>query len=218
MRVELLCPLATAQAKVRRQIERGAQLLSSPVSSETALNHVEAAKDRWTDFNIELMNQLLSGPEYADGYQKFHSSLTNANWGLEEKVDLFRAVVAEQLNQLKSDLERLELIPEAAGDKATLPMQTPPALPPRITNVFHGSVANLAQQSKDFHQISTNREKPKTGLSTEAKIAFTLIVTAVGAIAAWMAVPGFLKIRSAGLTCTTKWAGKFVMPALKEGF
>jgi hypothetical protein len=45
-----------AQAKVRRQIERDAQLLSSPVSSKTDLDQAKAAKDRWTDFNIELMN------------------------------------------------------------------------------------------------------------------------------------------------------------------
>jgi hypothetical protein len=102
--------------------------------------------------------------------------------------------VAEQLNQLKSDLERLELIPEAAN-KATVPMQTPPAPPPSITNVFHGPVGNVAQQSKNVHQITAaNNETPKAGLSAEVKIGLvTLIVTVAGVIAAWLTVPGFLK-------------------------
>jgi hypothetical protein len=102
--------------------------------------------------------------------------------------------VAEQLNQLRSDLERLELIPEAANNKPTVPMRTPSKLPPTITNVFHGSVANLTQQSKEFRQTTTKHENPKPGLSVEAKIALVaLVVTAAGAIAAWMAVPGLLK-------------------------
>jgi len=130
-------------------------------------------------------------PEYSDGYQKFHSSISHTDWGLAEKRDLFRAVVAEQLNQLKSDLERLELIPEAETEK-TAPKRTPPA--PGITNVFHGPVGNVAQESKHVRQTASHGDKTKAGLSTEAKIALVaLVFTIAGVIAAWLTVPGFLK-------------------------
>jgi hypothetical protein len=72
---------------------------------------------------VELKTQLLSASDYADGYRKFYSSIYSPGSTLQEEIELFRAVVAEQNNQLKSDLERLSPIPEAsksalAGRKA----------------------------------------------------------------------------------------------------
>ena len=190
-RLYLLRPLASAQEKIHQQIARGERLLTGPIPTDGALREAEAERDRWTDFNIELMKQILSGPEYSDGYQKFHSSISYTDWGLAEKRDLFWAVVAEQLNQLKSDLERLELIPEAETEK-TAPERTPPA--PGITNVFHGPVGNVAQESKHVRQTASHGDKTKAGLSTEAKIALVaLVFTIAGVIAAWLTVPGFLK-------------------------
>jgi hypothetical protein len=192
-RLELLVPLAAAQGKVREQITRGEQLHSAQITSKSALREQDAAKDRWTDFNIELMKQLLSSPEYSDQYQKFHSSISYPDWSLGDEIEFFRAVVAEQTNQLKSDLERLPLIPEAT------PRTPPAAVPPAIHNTFNGPVGNVAQQSRDFQQTvngtdPAEKKSPKSGLSGEVKIALaTLIVTVLGVAAAWLAVPGFLK-------------------------
>jgi hypothetical protein len=193
-RLELLVPLAAAQSKVREQIARGEQLHSARITSKSALREQDDAKDRWTNFNIELMKQLLSGPEYSDQYQKFHSSISYPDWSLADEIEFFRAVVAEQTNQLKSDLERLTLMPEPS------PRTAPPAgVPPTIHNIFNGPVGSVAQQSRDFHQTAvgadpTENKSPKSGLSGEAKIALaTLIVTVLGVVAAWLVVPGFLK-------------------------
>jgi hypothetical protein len=192
-RLELLVPLAVAQGKVREQITRGEQLHSARITSKSALREQDAEKDRWTDFNIELMKQLLSGPEYSDQYQKFHSSISYPDWSLADEIELFRAVVAEQTNQLKSDMERMPLIPEAT------PRTPPAAVPHTIHNTFNGPVGNVAQQSRDVQQTvngadPAEKKGPKSGLSGEAKIALaTLIVTVLGVAAAWLAVPGFLK-------------------------
>jgi hypothetical protein len=141
-RLALLLPLESAQGSIRQQIMRGDELCSARIGSESALNEAKAERDRWTDFNIELMTQLLSGNEYADQYRKFHTSISHPSWTLAENIRLFRAVVAEQNNQLKSDLERLRLIPEATA------LRAPNASGANtVQNVFNGPVGNVTQNS-----------------------------------------------------------------------
>ncbi len=192
-RLELLVPLASAQSKVRQQIAHGERLRRTRITSKSDMREADAAKDRWTDFNIELMKQLLSGPEYSDQYQKFHNFISYPNWSLADEVEYFRAAVAEQTNQLTSDLERLTLIPEAAHEAPA-----PVAAPPTIHNIFNGPVGNVAQDSRGFQQNAregaVSEDRPKSGLSVEAKIALVaLLVTVFGAVAAWLVVPGVLK-------------------------
>jgi hypothetical protein len=74
---------------------------------------------------------------------------------------------------------------------------------PLIHSVFRGPVGNVAQNGHDFRQTAsdgrvgvvneTGKDK-RAGVGIEAKIAIaTLVVAMLGAIAAWLAVPGLLK-------------------------
>jgi len=180
-----LFSLESAQEKVRQRITLGKRLLTTHIDSESALTEAKHEKDRWTDFNIELMTRLVSGSEYAERYRKFPHGLVSApSYTLDKKITMFRESVAGQINQLNSDLERLSLVP-----------QVPPLQAPTVSgihavqNVFNGPVGNIAQHSHDVQQTANTGS-----MSGGGRIALvTLIVSALGVVAAWLTVPGFLK-------------------------
>ena len=217
IRTELLISLELAQEKIRQQLAIGEILLNTRLTSKSALREAEAGRDRWTDFNIELMTRLLSGNEYAERYRLFHSSIQYQSWTLEDEIRYFRAVVAEQCNQLKSDLDRLPLIPESQmlrgqfdSVKASGKLETPTA---QYTTNFYGSVGSVAQHSHGFTQkASLPKDDPERKVHqppSRRKSKRDKWMGQIGALtavlslpAAWLAVPGI-----------QEWAKNFISTA-----
>ena len=161
---------------------RGRMLRATRIDSRSALSQATHENELWTDFNIELMKQLFSGSEYADRYRKVHTSFSANGWTLDKEIAQFRILVAAQNSQLNSDLERVSLVPEASLLQASAPAEVPSA-----QNMLNGPPGNVAQRG-DVQQTAN------VGLSGRAKIILaTLVVFASGVVAAWLAVPGFLK-------------------------
>lgn len=105
------------------------------------------------------------------------------------------AVLREAESRAKTLKTRIDIDIEKMALKGKAPRQSPP----QITNFFNAPVSNVAQQSTHVNQTATTGIGSVAGtrkrkLSLEAKIALaTLVLTGLGVLAAWLAVPGFLK-------------------------
>jgi len=117
---------------------------------------------------------------------------------LRPEIRSARAKVVWERQRIQQCLEATDATPRAEPPKTERHLSPPPATDapqPVVQNVFHGPVGNVAQNGHGFRQ-SAEREKDSKnrGWSTEAKIAIaTLVIAVLGLIAAWLAVPGFLR-------------------------
>ena len=112
---------AEASLKLKNQIDRGDQIRNQPVHSTSELRVVEDAKDRWTEFNIALLTALFETTRFADKHRRFTSKLFGADLTLDEEEKRLRAVIDEEINEIRSHIEILPLLAQPRTSEDTNP-------------------------------------------------------------------------------------------------
>ncbi len=111
-RTHLLCPREEAIEKIRKQIRKGQRFAQFPCGSRIEVLTLQQAVDRWTDYNIQLMQSLFSDDSISETYRKFRGRVGGTPSSVEELESREATMILEQMNQLLSDAEKLELIPD----------------------------------------------------------------------------------------------------------
>jgi len=115
-RTELLVPISKALAQIESRVTLGQQMLSQltgPVSRliGPASEKLEKAREKWTEYNAELLRQLFSDDEQAKAYEwcvpSGNVSFEPGGYGAPPLRT--REMIEAELHFLDSLLERLEL-------------------------------------------------------------------------------------------------------------
>lgn len=107
---------------LRRQIERGRQLSARTIRSQQDLDQAHAERDRWSNYNRELLLRYFDNRSVADEYERFHGGVFPLNPSLQQQIQMYDESVTDKINRLMSVVERLELIPvvsPAASESAS---------------------------------------------------------------------------------------------------
>lgn len=116
-RPSLTLPRAEAENKLVKRIEQGKELLDCPIGNQDELKEAEATRDRWHDYNRELLGVIFDNEKFAQEYER-NSHQTMYVWGetsFFEDVKDFKSSVERKLKVLSSIQDRLELMPEYSG-------------------------------------------------------------------------------------------------------
>jgi hypothetical protein len=124
-RPALMKPRSEAADKIRKQIDRGKELIDKLIlpgyPSFPSDEHQDIAKaecSKWSSHNIELLKRLFSDNSIATGYMQLDVlMLANASNDLRKRIE-------KNVAQLESILDRLDLIPESIQISQT--EQNPP--------------------------------------------------------------------------------------------
>ncbi|MGC1523797.1 MAG: hypothetical protein WA803_19805 [Steroidobacteraceae bacterium] len=163
-RTELLVPIAKARAQIEARIGLGQQMLSKltgPVRGliGDAMAKLEAEREKWSEYNAELLRRLFSDGEQAKAYEwcapsgDVHFTLDGRGGAPPPRT---REVLEAELHFLDSLLERLELFPEPQGGRNSSPeganavemhRTSPIDKIERLANRFHV----VAQQLRSRH-------------------------------------------------------------------
>ncbi|MCK4391945.1 nucleotide-binding protein [Candidatus Bipolaricaulota bacterium] len=128
--------------------------------------------DSWTKYNKELLKRIVDTDDLVRSYQpEIAIKVLGGNrTSLPEKIEKFHSDVSHRIRNLRSILDRLELIPEAPELKQATPKQQPskPRVSSRRVFIVHGhdetakqSVARLLEKL-DLEPIILH-EQPNQG-------------------------------------------------------
>ncbi len=120
----LLVTRSDAEAKIQDQNAKGELLRDRQFRTETEFENTKLDRDRWDDFNTELLKRLFSNEAMAKEYNQFvgGSFPVGASW--QWWANHYKEEVSEQMNRLTSIKERLPLIEERL-QSAQVRRQTP---------------------------------------------------------------------------------------------
>ena len=113
-RATLLMPRSEAEARIRKQVEKGQKLLGLRIGHSPELEQAENEKKKWSDFNAELLKRIVNTDELVNDYNP--PGAAAGAWGpvsLSQEVQGFYSNVKKYITRLESILDRLELIPES---------------------------------------------------------------------------------------------------------
>jgi predicted nucleotide-binding protein len=168
----------SAQSKLQAQVKTGQELLSLPIHDRASLKDARAKRNKWHDFNIELLGTLFSNEKFAKEYEtKSHIAVFSMSpSSLHEDIQDYKDSISRKINAIESILGRLELIPEVVADAST---PTVKRASPNTTNVFlvhgHNEAAKheLASFLKDIglNPIILN-DQPNKGKTIIEKLEF----------------------------------------------
>jgi predicted nucleotide-binding protein len=122
-RPNLLIQRDEAKSKLDARIKAGSDLLNRGISNEQRLEEARAERNKWHDFNQELLGSIFSNEKFAKEYEKkSHRSVGFVSFGptpLHEKIDDYQDSVKLKVTALESIVGRLELIPEPQSNAIT---------------------------------------------------------------------------------------------------
>ena len=109
----LTFPKDDAEERIKQQIQKGNELLSSigVISSESAYAELRNQYYSWTEFNSELLRRLFTTDHYAREYEGIAFGVVHRT--LVKKIKELRDDVDSGIRTLESIVKRLELIPES---------------------------------------------------------------------------------------------------------
>lgn len=116
----LVVPKSRARGKIIAQIEKGRQVRSRRIANEDDLEKARAERDRWSKFNIELLNRFFDGNSIAKEYEG-SGFVVAVSRSFGEEVQDFRRDVDRSIERLESIRERLKLIPAAGERPSSVP-------------------------------------------------------------------------------------------------
>ena len=111
----LVAPKSRVRGKIIAQIEKGRQIRNRRIAIEDDLEKARAERNRWSKFNIELLNRSFDDISIAKEYEG-SGFVVAVNQSFGEEVQGFRRNVDRSIESLESIRERLKLIP-ATGDR-----------------------------------------------------------------------------------------------------
>ncbi len=101
------------EGKLKERIALGRDIQSSGIRSEGDMDSARTKQTKWDSYNIEYLKRCFDSDVVAEEYDGV------SGWGplymnpsLEQQIDSFREGMENQITELESILERLELIPE----------------------------------------------------------------------------------------------------------
>jgi predicted nucleotide-binding protein len=120
-RASLRFSRAETESKLNERIELGKKLQESKINSEKELDRMRAEQKKWHEYNIEYLSQCFDVSSIAEDYAKQYGygPMNFLNDSTQDYIDGFREGVGEQITELESIVERLELIPELNVSEAT---------------------------------------------------------------------------------------------------
>lgn len=109
----LVMPRDQVEQKIQERIEIGRKLQSSEIRSEQELDKAINEQTKWDSYNAEYLSRCFDVQSISESYSNVSS------WGglfinptLGQQIQSFREGIENQLTELESILDRLELIPE----------------------------------------------------------------------------------------------------------
>lgn len=122
----LVLPRTEVEEKLKERIEIGREIQGTEISSEADLDAARSNQVKWDSYNTEYLKRCFDSDVIADEYSSvsgWGSLVMDPSWG--PLVSGFREGMDNQITELESILERLELIPEVASVAVTtVPVDT----------------------------------------------------------------------------------------------
>lgn len=112
----LVLPRSEVEDKLKERINIGREIQSTEFRSETDLDNAESKRDKWDAYNIEYLKRCFDTDAIANEYGSvsgWGALYMNASIG--QQIKSFTDGIGNQITELESILERLELIPEIRG-------------------------------------------------------------------------------------------------------
>jgi len=136
----LAVPREDARARLRERVEKAQLLLGLAIRSFEELDDAERAVSTWSAFNVELLRRLFTSPELAEEYSFCGVGGFVTGRDLHREARSFIDGVKDKIHRIESIIERLELIPEAAGVAPAQPLAATAGRLLNSTRVFvvHG--------------------------------------------------------------------------------
>jgi len=118
---KLVKPRSEVERLLRKQIEKGENLLNHSIGSEKELNEVRTAYQEWDEYNEELLNRIVDTHDLCEEYSRLGVgpiAVLDREPTFSEEVEKLRERITIRINKLKSICKRLDLITEATGTLA----------------------------------------------------------------------------------------------------
>lgn len=166
----LLVPRATVEEKLKERIEKGKSLQMRDVRTERDLTEARAEQRKWHEYNIDYLARCFDSRSISNSYaQQQGLGLTFIDHSLNQRLEVFRDRVRDQINRLESILERLELIPETTSTLVTARRSGDSVF------VVHGSdEASKVQVARFLEKLGLNvvilHEQPNQGQTIIEKL------------------------------------------------
>ena len=126
-----------ARQKIQSQIEKGQQYRERPINSEKELEKLDAERQKWSEYNLELLRRLFDNQAIADEYNAHIGiGVLFPDLSLQEQTEDFCQSVGACITCLESIRNRLELIPESSH--VSSPTSTNLATPSHDVFIVHG--------------------------------------------------------------------------------
>lgn len=133
----LALPREEVKEKLSARIEKGREIQSMEIGSESDLDNARDLQRKWHDYNSELLARCFDVDSIANAYESvsgYGPLVINAS--IHQRITGFRDGINSQITELESIVERLELIPEHSSQ----PQNNPSPSIPNGKSVFivHG--------------------------------------------------------------------------------
>lgn len=140
---ELILSREDMRSKIQERIQKGLGLYQRNISNHQDLDKLNADFDTWSEFNSELLKRSFTNEDFKNEYiGPGYGVLSIYERGLGEKISELRSEIQSKIRILESIMERLELIPLAAGNSSggEDEKKTQEGLPVKTKKVFivHG--------------------------------------------------------------------------------
>lgn len=112
-RATLQMPRPEAEARIRKQIEKGQELLELRIGNSAELEQARNEKRKWSDFNAELLRRIVDTDELVDDYYPIGGFFSLGPVPFAAQVKELYSDVQDYVTRLESILGRLQLIPES---------------------------------------------------------------------------------------------------------
>ena len=107
----LLIPRDDLETQLHLRIQRGSEIRDREITSDGELGVARDDRDRWDEYNIELLRRTFNELEVMEWYTQYlFQDATMRN--LDRNVESFRRQVGDRVNRLLALVEKLALIPE----------------------------------------------------------------------------------------------------------
>ena len=110
---KLIVARTEAREKIQDRINKGNELLNTPVNSQTELDNLKSETRKWIDYNLTLFKTLFSkSPLSAWTHGSINFAIAYRENALYRETNDYKENIQDWTNQLESIYERLDLYEE----------------------------------------------------------------------------------------------------------
>lgn len=137
--MELAVSREDAKQRLQDRIDKGMELKVKQVNTRETFDELSNAYSKWDSFNSELLRRVFTTDEAGKEYDFWGvMSIGMYESSLGEKIADVYKNIDKKIHRLDSIIERLELIPLAAGASAPEQLQAAPVSKGKKVFVVHG--------------------------------------------------------------------------------